>query len=375
MSKLEKPLRVVVCGTTFGRVYLRGIAQMPEEFELAGILARGSSHSARCAEEYHVPLYTDIDQLANVGVDMACVVVRSTVGGGAGTELANDLLLRGIHVLQEYPVHHNDVVKCLRSARKATCSYRINSFYPELDTVRSFILTARQALQKSKAVYIDAACSLQVLFPLVDILGQSLGGFRPWSFLLASNPVSEDPFCSLSGQIRGIPVSLRVQNQINPADPDNHTHLLHRIVLGTNSGSLMLTDTHGFVLWNPRMHVERETDGILALDGSDPFFSLAVTEPVTPIKNITFTSVFNGLWTEGIKRSLRRFRETVLAGKEDQQLAQYQLTACQVWQDIGLQLGPARIIAGQSPNPLGLAGFQEAGSENNKEGRAVSKKS
>ncbi len=46
MIKAEQRLRVVVCGTTFGRVYLRGIAQLPEEFELVGILARGSDNAA-----------------------------------------------------------------------------------------------------------------------------------------------------------------------------------------------------------------------------------------------------------------------------------------------------------------------------------------
>lgn len=359
MNKAAKILRVVVCGVTFGRFYLRGIARLPEKFELAGILSRGSSHSVQCAQEYGVPLYTDVEQLAGAGIDLACVVVRSAVGGGQGTELAERLLSKGIHVIQEYPVHHNEAARCLKIARKCSAFYRINTFYPQLDTVRRFILTARLALNKSEAVYVDAACSLQVLFPLIDILGQSLGGFRPWSFVLTSNPASAAPFSTLSGQLRGIAVSLSVQNQIDPADPDNHAHLLHRITLGTTSGNLQLTDTHGLVLWNPRMHVKRGKDGILVLDGSEPLFQLPVTEAVAPIEHTTFKSVYSGLWLEGIQRSLSKFRETILTAKDDRQLAQYQLTACQVWQDIGQQLGPARIIAGREPNPLSLAGLLE----------------
>ncbi len=358
MIKPGRKLRIIVCGTTFGKIYLRGIEQMPDEFNLIGILARGSDQAASCAKTYQVPLYTDVEQLTADMVDVVCIVVRSTVAGGQGTNLANELLLKGIHVIQEYPVHHADMVKCLRSARTAACYYRLNSFYPDLGAVRSFITTARQVLQQSNAVYIDAVCSIQVLFPLVDILGQALGGFRPWSFLAAPNCSPAEPFCALSGQFKGIPLSLRVQNQINPADPDNHTHLLHRIVIGTDSGSLLLTDSHGLVLWSPRMHMARGEDGVIN-HNDDALFNLPVTELVTPYKEQSFKAVFNSLWPESITCSLRRFRETIIAREDDQRLAQYQLTACQVWQAIGQQLGMARMIAGQAPKPLALADLRQ----------------
>lgn len=364
MIKAEKPLRVVVCGTTFGRVYLRGLEQLPEEFTLVGILARGSSQAVQCAQEYNVPLYTDVEQLTKESVDMACVVVRSTVVGGQGTDLANNLLLKGIHVLQEQPVHHDELVKCLRSARKAGCCYHLNSFYPDLEIVRNFITTARQVLQQTEASYIDAACSIQVLFPLVDILGQSLGGFRPWFFLAASNPSSAAPFCSLSGQIKGIPITLQVQNQLNPVDPDNYTHLLHRIVIGTNSGNLMMTDSQGLVLWSPRMHVARRADGVPDLDSADPLLDLAITELVTPYKHESFRTALASWWPESIKRSLSRFRTAILSRENDKRLAQYQLTACQVWQDISQKIGPVQLITAQAPKPVTLAILQAAASEN-----------
>lgn len=72
---------------------------------MGGILARGSDNAVACAQGYNVPLYTDINQLPHNGINVACVVVRSTVVGGQGTKLANDLLMRGIHVIQEHPVH------------------------------------------------------------------------------------------------------------------------------------------------------------------------------------------------------------------------------------------------------------------------------
>ena len=367
MIKAEQRLRVVVCGTTFGRVYLRGIAQLPEEFELVGILARGSDQAANCAQRYNVPLYTDVNQLPSDGVDVACVVVRSTVVGGQGTKLANDLLVRGIHVMQEHPVHHDELAKCLRTARQSACQYRLNSFYPDIEPVRRFILTARQVLQQSEAIYIDAACSIHVLFPLVDILGQSLGGFRPWSFLPTTNCSKTEPLSSLCGQIGGVFITLRVQNQMDPCDPDNSTQLLHRIVLCTNNGSLTLTDTHGLVLWTPRMHVARRKDGVLDLYGSDSLLNLPITELVEPLQKRSLKTVFTHLWPESIERALCRLRQTILSGKDDKHLDQYQLTACRVWQDIGQQLGPAQIISPQDPQPLALADIQALATENIKE--------
>ena len=360
-------LRVVVCGTTFGRIYLSGIAQLPNEFELVGILARGSEHAATCARQYNVPLYTDVNQLPHDEVDVACVVVRSAVVGGQGTKLANDLLTRGIHVMQEHPVHHEELVECLRSARQSNCHYYLNSFYPDIAPVRHFILTARQALQQSEAVYIDAACSIIVLFPFVDILGQSLGGFRPWSFQAAINCSKTEPLTSLCGQIGGVPLTIRVQNQMDPDDPDNSAYFLHRIELCTNNGSLMLTDTHGLVLWNPRMHVSRRKDGVLDIYGSDSNLNLPVTELVQPLEKRPLKTIFNHLWPESIKRTLHRFWQTIVSGERDKYLNQYQLTACRVWQDIGNKLGLPETISSQNVYPLALADVQ-ALTEDIKEG-------
>lgn len=200
MMSLERPLRVVVCGTRFGRVYLRGIEKLKDKFQLVGILARGSEQAAKCAREYKVPLYTSTEQLTKENVDIVCVVIRSAVLGGAGTNIADQLLSKGINVIQEHPVHYEDVLRCRKTARKSGAYYQINSFYSNLQTVRSFIDVTRKVLKKSEAIYIDAACSMQVLYPLVDILGQALGGFRPWSFKLDNDNSEKNPFSSLSGE-------------------------------------------------------------------------------------------------------------------------------------------------------------------------------
>ncbi len=208
MTSQNRRLRVVVCGTTFGRVYLKGIARLAGDFELVGILARGSDQARDCARRYGVPCYTTVAALPFGEIDMACVVVRSAVVGGPGTALALELLRHGVHVLQEHPVHHDDLVRCLKAAQGAGCRYALNGFYPDLPSVRGFIAAARQALARSRAVYVDAACGINVLYPLVDILGRVLGGLRPWTFSAPLDAGADDPLTSLTGRLGGVPLRL-----------------------------------------------------------------------------------------------------------------------------------------------------------------------
>ncbi|MGQ4445029.1 Gfo/Idh/MocA family oxidoreductase, partial [Streptomyces violaceoruber] len=97
------PFRVLVCGTNFGRFYAEAVHRRPG-YAPAGILSRGSAASRACAERLGVPHYTDVADLP-AGIDAACVAVSSAISGGQGTELARALMDRGIHVLQEHPVH------------------------------------------------------------------------------------------------------------------------------------------------------------------------------------------------------------------------------------------------------------------------------
>lgn len=352
---VEKPLRIVVCGTTFGRIYLAAIRQLPQTYKLVGIVARGSEQAVSCARENGVPLYTDVSRLTKAETDAACVVVRSTVVGGQGSSMANTLLKNGIHVLQEHPVHHDDLAECLRNAGQHSCCYYLNSFYPDLVTVHSFIDTALAILKTGKVRYLEAACSLQVLFPLVDIIGRVLGGFRPWSFTTAAKAGPEDPFSTLTGQIKGVPVALRIQNQINPADPDNNTHLLHRLVLGTDRGNLIMTDSHGQVLWCPGLYVPRSPDGVLDIYGTSSCLQLPVMEEVVSLKNVMFQNIFAEIWPAAMNRSLQRFRDIIMSGKNDSSFSQYMLTACQVWQDLSNRLEPVQIITANQIKPVALA--------------------
>ena len=119
---MDKKIRVIVNGVGFGQFYLRALEELKEEYELVGILSRGSEWSKKCAYKYEVPLYTDVDEITKDMVDLVCVVVKSTVVGGAGSSIVEKILEKGINVIQEHPVHQEDYIKFIKMAQKNNCS-------------------------------------------------------------------------------------------------------------------------------------------------------------------------------------------------------------------------------------------------------------
>jgi thiazolinyl imide reductase len=351
-----------VCGAVFGRFYLDALHPAPPGFAPAGLLAGGGARSRSTAARYGVPYYTAVDQLP-ADVDAACVVVRAGAAGGPGTELARALLERGVHVLQEQPVHPEEVAGCLRLARAKGVQYRVNPFYSHLAPVRSFVARARALRARRPQRHAQAACSSQVLFPLLDMLGRALGGLGPWAFADPA-PVADVraatgaavPFRVLHGAIAGVPLTLRVQNQIDPGDPDNHAHLLHRVTIGTDAGALTLADTHGPVLWTPRMHVNRGADGLLALDGPG---TGRLDQPSTTVLDaavpLSFRQTFGTLWPDGIRHALAELRAAVADPGGRAADAQYALTVSRMWLDLTGRLGRPELVAAEECPPLELS--------------------
>lgn len=365
------PLRTVVCGTVFGHFYLEALRVPPPGFTLAGVLAGGGARSRARAAALAVPYHTRVADLPG-DVDAACVVVRSAAAGGPGGELAGALLARGVHVLQEQPAHPGEVAACLRTARTHGVRYHVNSFYAHVEPVRRFLDAARALRALGPFRHADGVCSAQVLFPLLDILGRALGGFGPWALTdpvpleqirAAGAPV---PFRLLHGTLAGVPLTLRVQNEIDPGDPDNHGHLLHRVTLGGDAGTLTLADTHGPVLWSPRLHVERDRDGLPVLDGppaAGPGGPL--DQPTTTVLGgpppRTFRRTYAELWPDAVRHALGGLRAAVgePGGGQGPYQGQYALTLSRVWQEVTGRLGRPELISGTRPplvRPDRLAG-------------------
>ncbi|MFB7496398.1 Gfo/Idh/MocA family oxidoreductase [Streptomyces sp. NPDC056161] len=349
------PFRVLVCGTNFGRFYAEAAARRPG-YALAGILSRGSAASRAYARSLGVPFFPDVDDLP-ADIDAACVAVGSSISGGQGTELAKALMDRGIHVLQEHPVHLTELTDNLKHARLRGVQYRLNTHYPHVAPVRAFIGAARRLVAQQRPLFVDAATPVHLMHPLVDILGQAMGTLRPWRFAdPAPRPaeIGPQPFRSLHGVFAGVPLTLRVHHQLDPSDRDNHALHWHRIALGTEGGVLTLADTHGPVLWSPRLHIGRDTDRRFVLDGPGTGrLGLGTTAVVGDPG--TFRTVFSDLWPQAVGSALDGLREAVEQGGDALRTGQYELAVCRIWTDLAARLGPPEIVRPATPRPLAVS--------------------
>ncbi|OSK02703.1 Thiazolinyl-S-HMWP1 reductase YbtU [Escherichia coli SHECO001] len=120
MPSASPKQRVLIVGAKFGEMYLNAFMQPPEGLELVGLLAQGSARSRELAHAFGIPLYTSPEQITRMP-DIACIVVRSTVAGGTGTQLARHFLTRGVHVIQEHPLHPDEKKNRRRRNRYAAC--------------------------------------------------------------------------------------------------------------------------------------------------------------------------------------------------------------------------------------------------------------
>ncbi|MFD8012188.1 Gfo/Idh/MocA family oxidoreductase [Streptomyces sp. NPDC059762] len=354
----ERPMRVVVCGTRFGQVYLSALHRAaPGRYRLAGILARGSARSAARAARYGVPLYGKVDELPD-DIDAACVVVSSAVGGGRGAELAKELLGRGIHVLQEHPVHATEVADCLRVARRSGAQYLVNTFYPHLEPVRRFTAAARRLLELRTPVFVDAMCAVQVSFDLLDILAGIFDGLRPWSL----SPVERRPgrpLVSVDGQVAGVPLTLRVENRMQAGD-DSSSLFLHRVTIGTDAGNLMLANTHGPVLWSPVLSMPSDATGQFLPDASEVAerwpHGLGVTgAPVGPAETPTWATALDDVWGDGVLTALDLLCERAAAGADPLRGGQRHLTVARAWTELTETLGYPEVAHPEGGDPLSVA--------------------
>ena len=345
--------KVLVCGTGFGQYYLKALASMKGEVELAGILSRGSSQSARWADRLGVPLYTDLSQLDSVEIDIACVVVKSEIVGGSGSDLVGYFLNRGIHVFQEHPVHYDRYGASVKLARKEGCCYFMNTFYPFLRSVNVFLKTLEQLRKDTPINYIRAECGIQVLFPMLDMLGRAAGGKGSFRLDPCKEGESQQPFAVIRGQIDRIPFLLLVKNEMDVQHVESNIALLHQMNVNTAHGNLTLTDVHGQVIWTPVIHED------LKGEDSSTFGSISLQQSLMEGPSFTMEDIFDVLWPGSIRRSLRWFIDMVDRKASFAGVHQYYLSICRTWNTIGTMLGNYQPVTCQVAGPVELKAVGE----------------
>lgn len=358
----SRKLRVVICGSTFGQYYIKALKNLSNEFEIVGLLAKGSERSKLCAEFYGIPLYKNIDDIPKV--DIACVVVRSRAIGGSGTEIAEKFLSKKVHVIQEQPIHPKDLELCYRIARKNDVVFQTGDLYPNLLEVNNFIKCAQYLNQKESPLYIKAAFCPQVSYPAIDIISKLVPSIHSWKVKDVSKKVG--PFEILTGKIGQTPILIEYHNEINPSDPDNYMHLLHNIVIVYKSGRLILEDTFGPTLWKPRMHIPKE----LYIPETNPVYPEYMAEnsidTLGEFRRRSYTKIITEEWPIAIAEDILNFKSMILSGSKYGQKAQQDLLCSKRWSELTKIFGYAELMNEEKHHyiPLKDLKFELWGNEN-----------
>ena len=236
---------VIVCGSNYGRAYLRAIKSAPERYRLAGILARGSERSTRVAEQYGTPLYRKVSEVP-LQVSIACAAI-----GSQAEEVHLALLARGVHVLCEHPQTARHIRQALEIAAAHNVCFHINGHFADLEAPAAFIHCAHR-LRPACPLYINIAATERSLYATLDITKRALATLRPWNL---KQLIQSEPFLLLHGVMAGVTTDVHLQ--LSPEgtifdDGSPNYAVDFRLAFFYPSGILSLLSASGPVLWHER---------------------------------------------------------------------------------------------------------------------------
>ena len=236
--------QVLLCGTNYGQTYLPAIYQS-KGFELAAILANGSDHSIKLAEQAGVELYRRLADI-NEPIGLACVAI----GGQAGNEIAQALLTKGIPVLIEHPQAAEPMRTLLDTAVRQQSYCQINSHFADLPPIVEFIQLAKKLNSQSQPQIISIACNSRTLFSMLDILMRSFGELAFNNFHM--HHLSADfSYRQCSFDVQGALCQLLYQGWRGEKDDSKDSPLGHQLTVTYPEGVLCLAGTFGPCLWFP----------------------------------------------------------------------------------------------------------------------------
>lgn len=343
--------RVIVCGTTFGQIYLDAIKSNPD-LELVGIMAQDSERSKLTAQKYNVQLLQSIEELPE-DIDIAFVVIRSSCLGGRGTDIARSLLEKGINVLQEHPVHYKDIEELAKAANRQKKVYQVGNLYRHMEQVKNFIACAKELNEKNDLLYMKAAFSSQVSYPAMDIL---LDALPAGVGLTMENKMECGGFKILTGKMKGVPFTFEIHHEVNPKDPNNNMNFMHEIEFLYAAGRLLLSNTFGPLLWYPKMN----TDIAHAIDRNYPPHMLENSGICLGSFGCeSFKDVLEQLWPVAVGQDVKLMEQTVESRAAMGRALQKEMAVAKAWNEITAEIGYAQIVDRTAFAPLPAAVLKE----------------
>lgn len=249
---MSKTYKLAVCGTGFGSFYAEAASRKSPEIELSGIIAKGSQRSVKCASHYKIPLYKSTDEVPD-DVDIVCVAVRTGSLGGSGTDISLALLERGISVILEQPVHHDELKQSFKAAVRSGACFMTGNLYVNMPEVKRMLNVVNfLRTQGAEIEYISAGSCVQAFYPFAEIVNRIIPGE---TLILEDISSQHGGFKQAYGKLGSVPLTFEYGNEMDPDDPDNHMQLLHKFSIYYSSGRLELGDTRGPLLWYPRLNM------------------------------------------------------------------------------------------------------------------------
>lgn len=331
---MKKRLKAIVCGTNFGEFYLKALKSAESDFQIAGIIGRGSQRSKTLSKKYNVPLYFNVEELPS-DIDLACVIVRSEGTGGDGTELCIDLLNKGINVIQEQPVYQEHLYKCYKLAREKNLIYLTANLYSNLSNMQSFAVYAKKLNIYSKLEYISVSFSTQLSYVALDLLAISgiLGDLE-----LDNNIIKGlGPFDILYGNIGKLPILIEFNNQLNPKTPDYNMQLMYSFKLYYEDGVLSLNDAYGDVAWRPRTYLKGAKDDLNI--GKESIYKV-----LNSLKETSTSKFFQTYWIDSITAELIKMKKYMNSGKLDIRRVNRELSTSKKWEILQKKAGYAKFM-------------------------------
>jgi thiazolinyl imide reductase len=308
-------LQLLVCGTNYGSMYLKAIRMAGGDYDLAGILARGSSRSQQLARQYGVPLYRCAEDVGP-GIDLACAAM-----GASGTDVVLRLLSRDINVLCEHPQRPACLESALDAAASRNLCFHVNGHFADLPAAATFISDCRRSSKAATASFFHVTATERSLYAVLDILHRVLLSFVPFDFQVSSR---FPPFTIIQGLLGGVPATFHVQCGNNrPLADGSPAYLVdHRITAGFPSGVLTLLSMNGPVVWNANLN--------RATDRTEPLFAVAHEHAALSAEQLHRQRVAANLGA--ISALVKNMRERVTP---PEQTPGYLLEVSRAWETLG----------------------------------------
>lgn len=313
-----------VVGTKFGAYYAHAL----QGRGLRALIGKEGIQGRQLAKKLNYDYFSDIESaLADNRPTCAIVAVRSSIVGGDGDQIVRRLLQEGILVLQELPMHPQDMVQSLHIARENNTRFQITPVYDHTPSVRCFLHAAQKLSDQSGIRSVEMRVSIQTLTCALLVLAEIIGS--P-SLAITTTPMAGFAKILISGSWQGTAVDIVLFNRFDAASPDDNAQPLMQIILISDEGELMLHSPYGQVIWESRFQQSQSIIKEQNIGQKDFLFYSSPLKGV-PIQDHLFQDI-----NSAIRSTVAQF---ITSHQANNAQLQRQLTVLQLWQIIGTQVG------------------------------------